>query len=131
MNKAFLILVIAFLLAGCGASNQPQTVDNGKPGQISVLVYWDKNFNSKMENGETGLMDQVILGQDLSCPPTNPAKYTRYDTAADGSIVLTDLKPGRYCVAYGGNRASSTKLTVEVDLSSEQNVQVQFGVSRD
>lgn len=130
MKGVLTVFAAAFLLVGCSAPTQA-ILDNGKSGQITAVVFDDKNFNGAMDAGEEGLEDQVILGQDLSCPPTNPERYTRNDTDASGSIVFTDLKPGRYCVAYGGKRASSTKLTMEVDLSSEQNLQVYFGVSRD
>ena len=42
--------------------------------------------------------------------------------------MYENLQPGIYCVAYLGDKSVTTKLTVEVSLSSEQAAQVAFGL---
>ena len=50
-------------------------------------------------------------------------------TNADGEAYFSDLPPGRYCVAYMGSGRATSKLTVNVDLSSDQRARVTFGIS--
>ena len=104
-------------------------MDNGKPGQIVVTVFYDENANGIKDQGEKGLIDQVSISQDSTCPPSNLQNITRSDTASNGETVFNELKPGRYCISYMGGRASTTKLNSEVFLSSEQKAQVFFGLS--
>ena len=128
MKKIMIVMLVSLLLAGCGSSTPPQIIDNGKPGQIKAIVFYDKNKNGIMDQDELGLNDSVSISQQLSCPPSNSEGITKSDTNSNGEAVFTDLKPGRYCVAYVGGKSTTTKLTVEVYLSSEQTAQAFFGL---
>jgi len=114
-------------MTSCSSSPQAFT-DNGKPGQIKAVVFYDANANGILDQGETGLVDRVSISQDISCPPSNVKNITNEDTNNNGEAVFKDLKPGRYCVAYMGSKGVTTKLSAEVFLSSEQEVQVNFGL---
>jgi uncharacterized protein (DUF2141 family) len=129
MKRLLLLsLLVCLLLASCSTS-QPKIVDNGKPGQIKVTVFVDKNGNGKLDQGESGAQDQVGISQYLSCPATHDNKITKAETDANGEVVFQNLKPGQYCVMGPGNsQTMTTKMTVEVNLSSEQTVEVIFGV---
>ena len=129
MTKFLMVLMIAFLITGCSTPSQAQINDNGKPGQIKAIVFFDANRNGAKDQGESGLTDHVSISQEISCPPANYKKTTTNETDADGETVFKDLKPGRYCVAYMGSKGVTTKMTVEVALSSEQTAQVAFGLS--
>ena len=118
---------MATLIVGCGTNQE--IIDNGKPGQIKVIVFHDENRNGVMDQGELGLVDRVGIGQDISCPATNLDKVNRSDTNSSGEAEFSELNPGVYCVMYMGSRGSTTKLTVEISLSSEQNEVVAFGVT--
>jgi uncharacterized protein (DUF2141 family) len=127
MKKSLLVVFIVctlFIIAGCTASQE--YTDNGLPGQIKITVYYDENQNKVMDQGEPGLTDEVSISQDISCLAGKEEALTRAVTDGNGSTVFKDLKPGRYCVAYMGNKITTTRLTVEVSLSSEQVAQVNF-----
>ena len=42
-------------------------------------------------------------------------------------MVVKDLKPGKYCVGYSGEKTMSSKMTLEVLVNSDQETQVSFG----
>jgi hypothetical protein len=121
MIKLFLLLV-----SGC-AKATPAITDNGNPGQIKITVYYDENGNNLQDAGESGHPDRVLVGQDVSCPPADPAKFQFYQTDDQGVVVVKDLKPGKYCVGYSGEKTMSSKMTLDVLLSSDQEAQVSFG----
>ena len=127
MKKLIGVIFCGILMMGC--STQPEIVDNGQPGEVKVIVFLDENRNGAMDEGEPGLSDQVGLSQDVSCPAGNMDKVTIAETNPAGETVYEELKPGVYCVAYMGNKGSTTKLTVEVPLSSEQEALVAFGLT--
>jgi hypothetical protein len=131
INTVFVMLLMGLVIAGCGSTGQTQTkiTDNGKPGQIKAIVFYDANRNGTQDQGEPGLTDNVSISQDVSCPPSNLKNISRADSDTTGVAVFSGLKPGRYCVAYMGTRGLTTKLTDLVDLSSEQEIQVVFGAS--
>ena len=126
MKKFFWLLIVSILAAGC-AKSTPAVTDNGTPGQIKITVYYDENGNNIQDSGEPGHQDRVLVGQDVSCPPTDPAKFQFYQTDDAGQVVVKDLKPGKYCVGYSGEKTMSSKLTLDVFLSSDQEAQVSFG----
>jgi uncharacterized protein (DUF2141 family) len=131
MKHILAVLLIASVLAGCGSASpsQPAFTDNGQPGQIKVIVFYDQNGNRTLDQGEPGLSDRVSISQDVSCPASRENLLTKLDTDPSGTALFTNLKPGHYCVAYMGSKGSTTKLTIEVDVSSEQVVPVYFGLN--
>ena len=127
MKKTFAILFLMAILFGC--NTEPEFIDNGKPGQIHVTVFEDQNRNGKMDQNEPGAVERVGIAQDVSCPPGNVEKITEVNSDSNGKAEFKDLKPGVYCVMHTGSRGVTTKLTVEVPLSSEQVVNVAFGLA--
>ena len=126
MKKIIALLFFALLIAACSA--KPEIIDNGNPGQIKVFVFQDENRNGVKDQGEPGVVDKVGISQDISCPASSMDKVTTAETNTDGETTYVDLQPGIYCVAYLGSKGVTTKLTVEVNLSSEQVAQVAFGL---
>ena len=127
MKKLIAVIVFALLITGCSA--EPEIIDNGKPGRMKIILFLDQNRNSVKDQDEPGLVDRVGLSQDVSCPAGSMDKVTAVETNAAGEAIFEDLQPGVYCVAYLGGRGSTTKLTVEVHLSSEQETLVGFGIT--
>lgn len=68
-QKIFFGIILLLLLAGCGT--QPTYTDNGNPGQIKAVVFYDDNQNGVMDNGETGAPQRVALSQEVTCTPAN------------------------------------------------------------
>jgi hypothetical protein len=68
-------------------------------GQIKVVVFLDENRNGVMDQVETRLVDQVSIGQDISCPVANN-EFIRAETDASGGAFYENLEPGKYCVMY-------------------------------
>jgi hypothetical protein len=126
MKIAILLLVLCSFATGC-AKATPAFSDNGNPGQIKITVFYDANGNNIQDAGEIGHQDRVLVGQDISCPPTDPAKFKFYQADDQGIAVVKNLKPGKYCVGYAGEKTMSSKLTLDVFLSSDQEAQVSFG----
>ena len=56
-NRLLASLFFLALLTAC--NSQPTFVDNGNPGQIKVVVYYDDNQNSKLDAGETGTREPL------------------------------------------------------------------------
>ena len=127
MRKLMLFVVLVFFAAGCAA--QPQLVDNGKPGRISAVIFFDQNKNGVQDAGEPGAAGTIGLSQDVSCPAANLGKVSKKEADAQGGVFFENLKPGHYCVSYFGDKGLTTKQNRELDLSSEQTVQVFFGLS--
>ena len=83
-----------------------------------------------MDEGEALLVDEEIgISQDISCPAGNMDKVTIGRTDSSGEVSFSGLPAGKYCIAYMGGKSMTTKLTVQVYLSSEQVTQVFFGIS--
>jgi uncharacterized protein (DUF2141 family) len=128
--KPLLVFVLSLaLLTGC--QSQPAYTDNGNPGQIKAVVFYDDNRNGTMDSGETGAQVEVGISQDISCPPSNMDKITSVNADADGTAIITDLKPGKYCVAPTGDYRMTTKLTQELYVSSDVTTTVMFGIDRE
>jgi uncharacterized protein (DUF2141 family) len=127
MKKIIGIFALLFWLTGC--SSQPEIIDNGAPGQIKVLVFQDNNRNQLMDGDEQGLVERVGISQSLSCPAGDSSQITQADTGSDGVAVFRELKPGTYCVMFMGMRPMTTKMTLEIGLSSDQEAVVLFGIA--
>lgn len=63
------------------------------------------------------------------CGETDPDAMIRAETDPNGNVTFGDLKPGKYCVMYMGSGSTTTRLNVFVSLSSEQLVNVVFGLT--
>jgi len=124
--KIFFIMGFIFLSA---CQPKPEIVDNGNPGSIRVTVYQDVNASGSRDLGELGVVDRVGVGQDVSCPVQHEPDESQ--TSASGETTFSGLKAGVWCVMYMGSGRSTTPLAVEVHLSSDQVVQVGFGLEVD
>jgi uncharacterized protein (DUF2141 family) len=126
MRKLLPTLFVFLFLVGCGRS-EPLYTDNGHSGQIEVIVFYDANRNGTMDQGESGLQEQVGISQDISCPASGMKKVTEVETDSKGEVVFAGLKPGRYCVGYFGSKGLTTTISPEVYVSSDLVTQVFFG----
>lgn len=127
MKKVAAFVFLLVFVAGCNP--KPGIVDNGNPGLIMVVTFLDENHNGIYEKNEPAVSDMVGISQDISCPAGNMDTITKVETNRDGEAVFDNLKPGTYCVMYLGPKATTTKLTSEIDISSDQLFRVEFGLS--
>ena len=129
MKRLLVFGLMLVLLTACGESEPPFT-DNGNPGQIKAIFFFDDNKNGQQDDGETGVQAQSIVGiaQEVSCPPTSTPSYV--DTDANGVYEFKDLKPGKYCLYLNNGFTPVTKLTQEVYVSSDMVTTVYFGMGR-
>ena len=129
MKRLIVFCLIFALLTACGPGEPPFT-DNGNPGQIKVIAFYDDNNNGTMDNEETVVQAQAIvaISQEISCPPANIPIFV--DTDANGVHLFSDLKPGKYCIALSNGFNPTTKFTQEVYVSSDAVTEVAFGVAR-
>jgi hypothetical protein len=118
------------MLTACGKS-EPTYTDNGNPGQIKAVVFYDNNKNGTMDNDEAVVLAKVGVSQDISCPASSLDKNTFSNTDANGVALFKDLKPGKYCVAPNGNYSMTTKATQEVYVSSDMITTVMFGIVKE
>ncbi len=128
MRKYLLVLLLFLSLTGCSTAT-PTVTDTGEPGSIKALIFFDANHNGALDSGEQGVQGQIILSQQLSCPPSDASKITRQPTTPDGWAVFSNLKPGKYCVGADVNVAATTRGVVEIYVSSNQEAQASFGVA--
>ena len=91
-----LFIFVLFLAVFTGCSSQPAFVDNGSPGQVQVVVYYDENHNSAMDANESGTQAKLGISQDISCPPGNREKITWILTEVNGIGLFEDQKPGKF-----------------------------------
>ena len=128
--KPLLVFVLSFiLLAAC--QSQPAFTDNGNPGQIKAVVFYDDNKNGTMDSGETGVQTDVGISQEVSCPASNQDAVTNIKADVDGVALFKDLKPGKYCVVPYGNPTMTTKFTQEIYVSSDMITTVMFGMVKE
>ncbi len=129
MKKAILFVGLFLLLTACSSSPEPTITDNGNPGQILLVVYLDENRNGVRDEGEAGVSgDEVGISQDISCPAGDSRKATPAITDTNGEALFENLAPGKYCTGYSGKKGVTSKITVEVYLSSDQKAVVSWGV---
>lgn len=124
-----LCIILSCLLMGCG--KQPTYIDNGNPGQIKVTVFYDDNRNGKLDSGETGAPVEAGISQDISCPPSNSDKNIYSNADVNGVALFEDVKPGKYCVGLNGNYSNTTRMNLEVYVSSDLRTVVSFGIARE
>src|SRR5687767_13787732 len=124
MKPLILFTLFFTLLIGCGS--QPAFVDNGNPGQIKAVVFYDGNTNGVMDGSEIGAPMRVAISQEVSCPPSGTPNFV--ETDVNGQSLFMDLKPGKYCVFVDNNSGLTTKMTQEIYVSSDQELVVMFGI---
>ena len=60
MKRLILFTLFFTLLIGCGSQPpQPPFVDNGNPGQIKAIVFYDDNKNGVMDSNEIGALQRL------------------------------------------------------------------------
>jgi len=128
MKRLVVLMLSLVLLTSC--KSQPAYADNGNPGQIKAVVFYDDNTNGTFDSGEAVAPIEVGISQEVSCPPPNLDKNTIIKADTDGTALIGDLPPGKYCVMPTGNYSMTTKLTQEVYVSSEAVTTVTFGIVR-
>ncbi len=126
MKRLLLLAFLLVLLNGC--ASQPPYIDNGHPGQIKVVAFYDDNRNGVMDATEAGYQSQAAISQEVSCPPTGKPDWKNME--ASGVYTFEDLKPGKYCVLLDTSLSSTTRLAWEAYVSSDQVTTVPFGVVR-
>jgi len=129
MKPLLVFLFVLVLLTSCGKS-EPPYLDNGNPGQIKAVFFYDDNKNGKMDEGESGVQAQDIVGiaQEISCPPSGTPSFV--DSDVSGVYVFDDLKPGKYCLYLNNGFTPVTSLTQEVYVSSDKVTTTYFGLGR-
>jgi len=125
--RLLFMAILTVFLSACGGK-QPAYSDNGNPGQIQVIVFYDTNKNGVQDGGESGAQVEVGISQDISCPPSSLDKNTFSSTDGNGMTAFTGLKPGRYCAGLNGNYSMTTKETIDVYVSSDQVETIHFGI---
>ncbi len=124
--KHLLFAVLFLSLYGC--ASQPAYTDNGNPGQIKVVAFFDDNKNGVMDAAESGTQTKVAISQEVSCPPSGSPSWM--DTDAAGNYTFQNLKPGSYCIISLGAQSYTTKAAQQVYVSSDQVTTVAFGLVR-
>jgi hypothetical protein len=84
-----------------------------------------------MDSGETGAQIRMDISQDASCPASSMDKLTIVNADPNGAALFMDLKPGKYCVGPTDNVSMTTKMTLDVYVSSDAITTVMFGIVRE
>jgi uncharacterized protein (DUF2141 family) len=127
MNRLLVFVLTLVLITACGQS-EPPFIDNGKPGQIKVTVFYDDNSNGIMDTGESGAPQRIQITQEASCI-SNPPNFVPTDP--NGIILFSELEPGQYCVAIANGYGMTTKMNYQVYVSSDMVTMVYFGVIKE
>ena len=129
--KHLLVFVLMFvLLTACGDS-EPLFTDNGNPGQIKAVAFYDDNQNGIMDSDETGASSiRLALGDQVGCT-SSTGSLNFVPTDSEGVVNFNDLKPGLYCVGIDNGYKTTTKLNVDAYVSSEAVTTVMFGLVRE
>ncbi|MEP7134869.1 MAG: SdrD B-like domain-containing protein [Chloroflexota bacterium] len=127
MKRLVIFGLILVLLTACGKSEPPYT-DNGHPGQIKAVVFFDDNKNGTMDNNEAGAPQRVATTREVTCTPAQP---NFVPTDANGEVLFKDLKPGKYCVFIDNGYGMTTPIQLQVYVSSDLVTTVMFGVVKE
>jgi hypothetical protein len=129
MKHLLVFVLFLVLLTACGESEPPFT-DNGNPGQIRAIVFYDENQNGIMDGGETGAPShRLALADRVGCS-SSTGSFTYIPTDSNGVVNFNDLKPGLYCVGIDNGYKTTTKLTLDAYVSSDKVTTIMFGVVR-
>jgi uncharacterized protein (DUF2141 family) len=127
MKRLMVFVLTLVLLTACGGG-QPAFTDNGNPGQIKVIVFYDDNQNGIMDSDDTGApAHRLALADQVGCS-SSTGSLNFVPTDSNGVVIFNDLKPGRYCVAIDNGYRTTTKLNLEVYVSSDQVTTAYFGI---
>ena len=130
MKRLLVFVLFLVLLSACGES-EPQFTDNGNPGQIKAIVFYDDNRNGSMDSGETGAPShRLALADRVGCS-SSTGSFTFIPTDSNGAVNFNDLKPGLYCVGIDNGYKTTTKLNLDAYVSSDKVTTVYFGVVRE
>lgn len=130
MKRLLVFVLFLVLLSACGES-EPQFTDNGNPGQIKAIVFYDDNRNGSMDSGETGAPShRLALADRVGCS-SSTGSLTFIPTDSNGVVNFNDLEPGLYCVAIDNGYKTTTKLTLDAYVSSDLVTTIYFGVVRE
>ena len=91
-------------------------------------MFYDDNKNETMDDGEKGVPQRIAITQEVSCTPASP-KFVPTD--GNGEVFFKDLKPGKYCIAVNNGYGMTTKMQLQVYVSSDLVTVVPFGVVRE
>lgn len=130
MKRLLVFVLMLVLLTACGES-ESQFTDNGNPGHIKAVAFYDDNQNGIMDSGETGAPSiRLTLADRVGCTPSS-GTFTFIPTDANGVVNFNDLKPGLYCVGIDNGYKTTTKLNLDAYVSSDVVTTVMFGVIRE
>lgn len=130
MKNLLIFGLMLVLLTACGES-EPQFTDNGNPGQIQAVVFYDDDRNGIMDGGETGAPSyRLALADRVGCS-SSTGSFTYIPTDSNGVVNFNDLKPGPYCVGIDNGYKTTTKMTLDAYVSSDKVTTVYFGVVRE
>jgi hypothetical protein len=128
MRRLPVFVSALILLTACGES-EPAYTDNGNPGQIQAVFFYDDNRNGIMDADEEGVQAPLIGGiSSVSCPPSEKPSFA--DSDENGIIEFKDLQPGKYCVNLNNGFMAVTKLGQDVYVSSDLVTTIYFGIGR-
>jgi len=130
MRHLLIFGLMLVLLTACGESEPPYT-DNGNPGQIKAVVFFDENQNGIIDGSETGAPShRLALADQVGCS-SSTGTLNFVPTDSNGAVIFSDLKPGRYCVAIDNGYRTTTKLNLDAYVSSDMITTVYFGIIRE
>lgn len=129
MKYLLVFILLLVFLAGC--QSQPAYSDNGNPGQIEAIIFYDDNRNGVMDGSETGVQTELGISQDVSCPPSRAEAISSLTADENGVALFMDLTPGKYCIHLIRNFGMTTRQNLEVYVSSDQTTTVAFGVVKE
>ena len=130
MKRLLVFVLMLVLLTACGKS-EPLFTDNGNPGHIKAVAFFDENQNGIMDNGETGAPSiRLTLADRVGCS-SSTGSFTFVPTDLNGVVNFSDLKPGLYCVAIDNGYKTTTKLNLDAYVSSDMVTTVMFGIVRE
>lgn len=131
MNRFLIFSLILVFLTACSENSGPPFVDNGNPGQIKAVAFYDNNQNGIMDNGETGAPAiRLTLADQVGCT-SSTGTFNFIPTNSEGVVSFSDLKPGLYCVAIDNGYKTTGKLNVNAYVSSDMVTTVMFGVIKE
>jgi|GEM_PF-3133813 uncharacterized protein (DUF2141 family) len=131
MNRFLIFSLIFVFLIACSENSGPPFVDNGNPGQIKAVAFYDDNQNGIMDNGEMGAPAiRLTLADQVGCT-SSTGSFTFIPTDANGIVNFRDLKPGLYCVAIDNGYKTTGKLNIDAYVSSGLITTVYFGVIKE